>query len=223
MIQGVQPTVTCYCWHIAHRWSLVDLEGMLESKPLITPLTAFKLPSWIMVSFHFLNWTRRKLFSFALPLDKQKIFISLSALMRQSLKSVPNTGVPSDFTRIPRQDFPWRYIIISWKRVALYSFTVSKEISHTYEVNMGFFFQSTKKNHKASLWWKDWKECPVKNSWGHWVCLVWTKGGWGMISLLLKLPEEGKWRERYCGLPGTQGKDTWERFSTLPGEVYTGH
>lgn len=65
--------------------------------------------------------------------------------MRQSLKSVPNTGVPSDFTRIPRQDFPWRYIIISWKRVALYSCTVSKEISPTYEVNMGFFSKAPRK------------------------------------------------------------------------------
>lgn len=159
-----------------------------------------------MLPFHFLNWTRKKLFSFAHPLDEQKIIISLSALMRQSLKSVSNTGVPSDFTGIPRKHFQWWYIIISWRLAVLYSFTLSKELNYIYEFKMGFCFQSTKKkkSHKTSFWWKDWKEYPVGSSWGIWVCLVWAWGCWGRISLLLKLPEKGKWRGRFCGL-GSRG------------------
>lgn len=44
----------------------------------------------------------------------------------------------------------------------------------------------------------------MRSSWGLWVCLVWAWGCWGRISLLLKLPKEGKWRGRYYGLLGIQ-------------------
>ena len=33
-------------------------------------------------------------------------------------------------------------------------------------------------------WWKGWKACLMKSSWGPWVCLVWREGGWGATSLL---------------------------------------
>lgn len=73
MIRCVHPTVqvgvTCYCQRVAHTWGLADLEGRLETKPLTTTVTAFKLPSWIMFSFHFLNWAGRKAFWLAHPSD----------------------------------------------------------------------------------------------------------------------------------------------------------
>lgn len=40
------------------------------------------------------------------------------------------------------------------------------------------------KHTQKSKLLKDWKECPMRSSWGLWVCLVWRKGGWEATSLL---------------------------------------
>lgn len=176
-----------------------------------------------MLPFHFLNWTRKKLFSFAHPLDEQKIIISLSALMRQSLKSVSNTGVPSDFTGIPRKHFQWWYIIISWKLAVLYLFTLSKELNYIYEFKMGFCFQSTKKKITQDKFL-------VKGLEG--ISCGEQLRDLGLSSLGMRMlredliAPEASWEgqmEREILWSSWDPEDTWERFSAVPREACTGH
>lgn len=32
--------------------------------------------------------------------------------------------------------------------------------------------------------WRGWQECALSSGWGHCVCVVWSEGSWGVISLL---------------------------------------
>lgn len=75
--------------HTAHTWSSADLEERLESKPLTRTLDAFEPSGWIIFFLlPVLSCKEGILVCSSLRRLEQKIFICLSVLRKQSLKSV---------------------------------------------------------------------------------------------------------------------------------------